>query len=175
MKNKFIIVLAAGLLFNFSLPNNCWVIIAAGAEGPSFSGSYLAGKALLLARADLVLDNQLAAGSYYRIGLGGAAGTDNDNHSLKAILMFFDGIFHFPRKASWGGKNYAGAGFNYVLYGTDRKAGAFGYRFFTGSEGDAGFGGITFMEIGYTLVRSGDINKRSAEGIEIVLGQKINL
>ena len=154
---------------------------------PSFSDEnvyYLMGKSVMVGRADLVLDDPLGIGSMlglsakavnYRVGLGGATGNDGNDKTMKAIPLFIDGILNLPADMMGGIESYVGGGVNYVLYGTDQKTGTYGIQAFVGAKGDLGLGGKSFAEVGYSIIRCGDANKRSAKGISISVGQSIVL
>jgi hypothetical protein len=150
----------------------------------SVSAGYLMGKSVMVGRADLVLDDPLGIGSMlglsakavnYRVGLGGATGNDGNDKTMKAIPLFIDGILNLPADMMGGIESYVGGGVNYVLYGTDQKTGTYGIQAFVGAKGDLGLGGKSFAEVGYSIIRCGDANKRSAKGISISVGQSIVL
>jgi len=150
----------------------------------SISAGYIMGKSTMVGRADLVLSDLLGIGSMlgmgekavsWRVGLGGASGNDINDKSIKAIPVFFDGILNLPADMMGGIESYVGAGVNYTVYGTDKKTGTYGVQAFVGVQGDMGLGGKSFAEVGYSAIRAGDINKRSAKGISVSVGQQILL
>lgn len=148
------------------------------------SAGYIAGKSTMVGRVDLVLDDPLAMGTWlglsakainYRLGVGGANGKDQNDKDIKAIPIFVDGILNLPADWMGGVQTYVGAGANYTVYGTDKKAGTYGGQVFVGLQGDIGLGGNSLLEVGYGAVRAGDPNKRSAKGLSVMVGQQIVL
>ena len=145
---------------------------------------YVANKSVIVARADLVLDDPLGLGSMvglsasavkYRIGLGGANGQDTNSNTMKAIPLFVEGIVNLPADMMGGIQSYIGGGLNYVVYGNESKAGNYGVQAFLGVKGDIGLGGHSFAELGYQAIRSGDVTKLSAKGVSLTVGQSIVL
>jgi len=148
------------------------------------SAGYIMGKSTMVGRGDLILSDVLGIGSMlgmgenavnWRVGLGGASGNDISDKSIKAIPVFFDGILNLPADMMGGIESYVGAGVNYTVYGTDRKTGTYGVQAFVGVQGDLGLGGKSFAEVGYSAIRCGDPNKRSAKGVSVSVGQQIML
>ena len=142
---------------------------------------YIAGKSVMVGRADLLLDDPLALGSMfglsarainYRIGIGGASGNDINDKSMKAIPLFVDGILNLPADWMGGIESYVGGGLNYTVYGSGQKTGTSGIQVFAGVTGDLGLGGKSFVEVGYSAIRP---DKRSGKGVGISFGQQIML
>ncbi len=147
-----------------------WKINSSAALG------YIMGKSAVVGRADLILDGAMlglsAKAINYRVGLGGATGSDINDNTIKAIPLFFDAILNLP---TGGAESYIGGGLNYTLYGTDKVAGTYGGEIFVGVKGDLGLGGKSFAELNYMAIRCGDTNKRSAKGVGVSFGQEILL
>jgi len=145
---------------------------------------YLANKSVMVARADLILDDPLGLGSIvglganavkYRIGLGGANGSDANSRTMKAIPLFAEGVINLPAGMMGGLQSYIGGGLNYVVYGNESKAGNYGVQAFLGVKGNIGLGGNSFAEVGYQVLRSGSTIKYSAKGVSLTVGQSIVL
>lgn len=150
----------------------------------SASGGYVAGKSLLVGRGDLILEDPLGLGPIvglgakavnYRVGLGYGTGKDASDNNMTALPLFIEGILNLPADLMGGIESYIGGGVNYTLYGTDRKTGTYGVQALAGIKGDIGLGGKSFVEVGYSAIRAGSTNKRSAKGIGVAVGQTIVL
>lgn len=148
------------------------------------SGGYLMGKSLMVGRGDLILEDPLGLGSIvglgakavnYRVGLGYGTGKDASNNNMTALPLFIEGILNLPADLMGGIESYIGGGVNYTLYGTDRKTGTYGIQALAGVKGDIGLGGKSFVEVGYSVIRAGSTNLRSAKGIGVAVGQTIVL
>ncbi len=149
---------------------------------------YIAGKSVIAGRADIILADMLGMGPMvglsdkavtWKIGLGGASGTDvNDVKDKKAIPLFVDGVINLPADLLGGVESYIGGGINYVLYGSERKSGSIGGQVYAGIQGDLGLGGKSFVEVAYSIIRSGTgslVQPYSMKGIGINVGQQILL
>lgn len=147
---------------------------------------YIAGNSVMAGRADIVLADMLGLGPMvglsdkavmWKIGLGGATGTDVNSNTVKAIPLFVDGVINLPADLLGGVESYIGGGINYDLYGTGQQSGSIGGQVYAGIQGDLGLGGKSFVEVAYSIIRSGSSVKLpySMKGIGINVGQQILL
>ena len=95
------------------------------------------------------------------------------------IPVSFD-VLIFPGKESMGGQDaYVGGGLNYLAYKSGRNQGSFGAEAFIGVQGDPmGTGGKTFIEVGYSMLRTGGQASPplfSLKGIYAMIGFKISM
>jgi len=149
------------------------------------TGGYVAGNSVIVVRGDLLLGDGLQLGPWlglsedtieWKIGLGAALGTDTAGTAARAVPLFVDGIINLPADWMFGIENYVGGGVNYVLYGTGRAGGSYGGQVSYGLQGDVGLGGISYAEIGYSIIRSGAITTPySMRGIGVNFGTEITL
>lgn len=148
---------------------------------------YIAGKSVIAGRADIILADMLGMGPMvglsdkavtWKIGLGGASGKDVSDVEKKAIPLFVDGVINLPADLLGGVESYIGGGINYVLYGSEKKSGSIGGQVYAGIQGDLGLGGKSFVEVAYSIIRSGTgslVQPYSMKGIGINVGQQILL
>lgn len=146
---------------------------------------YSMGKSVITGRADMILADPMGLGSMiglsadavnWKVGLGGAMGKDINDKDAKAIPLFVDGILNLPADMLGGIKSYVGAGVNYVLYGSGRVSGSYGGQIYYGIQGDVGLGGQSYVELGYSIIRSGAItNPYSMKGVGINFGTQLML
>ena len=148
---------------------------------------YLAGNSVMVARGDLILADALGIGPMlglsddavnWKIGLGGAMGKDINDNEKKAIPLFIDGIINIPADVM-GVASYIGGGVNYVLYGSEKKAGSYGGQIYYGIKGDIGLGGDSYAELAYSIIRTGQDAGHdvpySMKGVGINFGTEILL
>ncbi|MFH0887368.1 MAG: hypothetical protein V1843_04295 [bacterium] len=116
-----------------------------------------------------------------RFGVGYVQGTiPNTSQTVKMVPVSFD-VLIFPGKETMGGQEaYVGGGVNYLAARSgDRKPGNFGPQIFIGIQGDPmGMGGKTFIEVGYSYLRTGGQSTQplfSLKGIYAMVGFKISM
>ncbi|OGC06856.1 hypothetical protein A2526_05465 [candidate division WOR-1 bacterium RIFOXYD2_FULL_36_8] len=111
----------------------------------------------------------------YKVGLGYVQGNDINNSSWKAVPILFDGVVTFPVKILGHFSPFVGAGVNYVVYRSAKATGSYGGQVYIGAEGDLGWGGKTFGEVGYSILRTGreTLPDYSSRSFSVVAGQKI--
>lgn len=151
-----------------------------------YSVGYLAGKAGITGRADVILVDGMGLGPMvglskdavaWKIGLGAVSGKDANDNTRTAIPIYVDGILNLPADVMGGVKSYIGAGLNYSVYGSSRVSGSYGGQVYYGIKGDVGLGGDSYAEIGYGIVRSGTGVTRSYsfKGITVNFGTELLL
>jgi hypothetical protein len=148
---------------------------------------YIAGNSVMAGRADIILGDMLGLGPMvglsekavnWKLGLGYAQGKDINDIEKKAITLIVDGVLNLPADLLGGVESYIGGGINYDVYGSEKKAGSIGVQAYAGIQGDLGLGGKSFVEVGYSVIRSGKDNVTvpySMKGVAINVGQQILL
>lgn len=146
---------------------------------------YLMNKSILFGRGNIVLSDPLGLGPIvglsadsvkYKLGLGVFSGNDTNDKSFKGIPIYLDGVIHFPADLLGGIKSYLSGGINYLVYRTGKTSGSIGGQIAFGIAGDIGLGSDTSLEIGYSILRTGDKTvARSAKGLTVAVGQAITL
>ncbi|MDD5383150.1 MAG: hypothetical protein PHH60_05810 [Candidatus Margulisbacteria bacterium] len=153
------------------------------------SAGYVMGKSVMVARGDLILADPMGIGPMlglgenavaWKLGLGGASGKDINDVEKKAIPIFVDGVINIPADVMGGIESYVGGGVNYVVYGSktssDARTGSYGGQIYYGIQGDIGLGGKSFVELGYSIIRSGKVDlPYSMKGVGINFGTQILL
>ncbi|MDI6731970.1 MAG: hypothetical protein QME05_05275 [Candidatus Margulisbacteria bacterium] len=151
-----------------------------------YTVGYIAGNSVTLLRADMILGDGLGLGSLlgmgsdtinWKIGLGGAMGTDVNGTSAKAIPLFIDGIINIPADLLGGVQSYLGGGVNYALYGTGSTTGSYGGEVYLGIKGDIGLGGNSYLEVSWSDIRSGSgvTTPYSMKGVGVNVGTQLML
>ncbi|MFC1568376.1 hypothetical protein ACFL37_01600 [Candidatus Margulisiibacteriota bacterium] len=152
-----------------------------------YSVGYLMGNSVIVARGDMILGDALGIGPMmglsddavaWKIGLGGAMGKDVNDVEKKAIPLFVDGVLNLPADMMGGIESYVGGGVNYVIYGSEKASGSYGGQVYYGIKGDVGLGGDSYVELAYSIIRSGPdaVNEPySMKGIGINVGTELVL
>jgi len=129
-----------------------------------YSVGYLMGNSVIVGRGDLILGDAMGIGPMlglsddavsWKIGLGAAMGKDYSDNEKKAIPLYIDGVLDIPADAMGGIESYVGGGVNYIVYGSEKKAGSYGGQVYYGIQGDIGLGGDSYCELAYTILRTG--------------------
>ncbi|OGC04681.1 hypothetical protein A2276_01735 [candidate division WOR-1 bacterium RIFOXYA12_FULL_43_27] len=146
---------------------------------------YLMNKSILFGRGNIVLPDPLGLGSIvglsadsvkYKLGLGVFSGNDTNDVSFKGIPIYLDGVINLPADLLGGIKSYLSGGINYLVYRSGQTSGSIGGQVAFGIAGNIGLGSDTCLELGYSILRTGDSKTpRSAKGLTISVGQAITL
>ncbi len=113
----------------------------------------------------------------YKLGLGYAQGKDINSKEWKAVPITVDGVINLPADWMGGVETFVGGGVNYVAYRTGQTSGSIGGQVYLGAQGDLGLGGMTYGELGYSILRTGTSDKGaySSKSVTVLVGQKITL
>ena len=146
---------------------------------------YLMNKSILFGRANIVLPDPLGLGPIvglsadsvkYKLGLGGFSGNDNADVKFQGVPIYLDGVINLPEDLLGGIKSYLSGGINYLVYRTGKTSGSIGGQIAFGIAGNIGLGSDTCLELGYSILRTGDkAVARSSKGLTISVGQAITL
>ncbi|PIS29319.1 hypothetical protein COT42_05810 [Candidatus Saganbacteria bacterium CG08_land_8_20_14_0_20_45_16] len=151
-----------------------------------YTVGYLAGNQIVVGRGDLILADPMGIGPMmgladdaiaWKLGLGGATGKDINDLTKSAMPIFVDGIINIPADMMGGVASYVGGGLNYVVYGSEKTGGSYGGQVYYGIKGDIGLGGDSYVELAYSIIRSGSslTTPYSMKGIGINIGTELTL
>ncbi|MFA5840438.1 MAG: hypothetical protein WC890_07340 [Candidatus Margulisiibacteriota bacterium] len=144
---------------------------------------YVAGNSVMDVRADLIMGDGLGIGPMlgmsqnainWKLGLGYCQGNDITGTARKAVPVYFDGILNISPDILGGIQSYLGGGVNYAVTGSGQTGGSYGGQVYYGIQGDIGLGGNTYVEVGYSIVRSGATSAPySMKGAEVNIGTQL--